>query len=339
LTHSTGHAFADRIVRGLVTLFEHVFPNRISGYYVEGSYADGSAVATSDLDLTLALRTPFATSAEEELATNLVAACKLLSPVELDITFLDASQPQPPVDPLFKLGARLLYGADIRDTLALLPIDAWARQRMHAAFWLTIHVFRRPQPVRVPIAYPDPADPFYGYASRPIALADGTVIPTTRDLIRVTGWIATARIAYQAQQYVVRKRECATLYRQTIDDEWAPLLERIERCCRVAWHYRIPATSQEQAELSAIGEHVLAFENHFLALYQQFLVSELAHPDPDVQRTALEALGRTWYDDQAIWVALQGLRRSADQGIQTLAHALITRHADSRRELRQPPAE
>ena len=90
LMHSTGHVLTDRIALGLVTVFEHVFPNRINGYYVEGSYADGSAVATSDLDLTLVLRSPLTTSAERELANHLINACKLLSAVELDITLMDA---------------------------------------------------------------------------------------------------------------------------------------------------------------------------------------------------------------------------------------------------------
>jgi hypothetical protein len=310
-----------------VTLFEHVFPNRISGYYVEGSYADGSAVATSDLDLTLVLRSPLTTSAEHELANHLINACKLLSAVELDITLMDAPQPQQHIEPLFKLGARLLYGTDIRDTLPLMPIAIWARQRMHAAFWLMIHVFQRPQPVTFPLAYPNPTDSFYGYASRPLALADGTTIATTRNLIRVTGWIASARIAYQAQQYVIRKRECVRMYQQTINDEWAWLLDQIERCCRMAWHYRIPTSSHEQAELRTIMEQTLAFENHFLTLYQQFLVSELSHSDPGVQRLAMEMLGQTWYDDTAIWAALQELQRSPDGGVQALAHALVNQHA------------
>jgi predicted nucleotidyltransferase len=39
------------VVRGLVELFELVFPARIRGYYLLGSFAEGTAVALSDIDL------------------------------------------------------------------------------------------------------------------------------------------------------------------------------------------------------------------------------------------------------------------------------------------------
>jgi predicted nucleotidyltransferase len=50
LLATTGHPRIDATLRGIIGLYEIVFPGRISGYYVIGSYADGNPVPTSDLD-------------------------------------------------------------------------------------------------------------------------------------------------------------------------------------------------------------------------------------------------------------------------------------------------
>jgi hypothetical protein len=180
----------------------------------------------------------------------------------------------------------------------------WARQRMHAAFWLMIHVFQRPQPVVAPITFPDPTDKFYGYASRRTKRAEGTEVLTTRNLIRVTGWIATARIAYQAGQYVVDKRSCVATFRDVIGDEWTDLLVTVDQRCRQDWRYLIPDNNEEQEQLQVIGRHVLEYENHFLKVYDHFLADELTSNDPFAQSTALEMLGRTWHPEPSILALL-----------------------------------
>jgi hypothetical protein len=134
---------------------------------------------------------------------------------------------------------------------------------------------------------------------------DGSEIPTTRDLVRVTGWIATARIAYEAQRYVVRKRDCIAIYRQAINDEWVELLEQIDNRCRTAWQYRVPSSPLEQAELQSILEQTLAFENHFLALYRQFIRAELTGLDASARQDALRFMDQTPLDDPAIIEAVQ----------------------------------
>ena len=47
LLTSTGQRSVDGILRGVVGLFEAVFPDRVRGYYLGGSYADGTAVPAS----------------------------------------------------------------------------------------------------------------------------------------------------------------------------------------------------------------------------------------------------------------------------------------------------
>lgn len=64
LSASVGSTAADAVIRGVIGSFETAFAGRIRSCYVEGSYADGSAVATSDIDLTVAFRDRFAGDAE-----------------------------------------------------------------------------------------------------------------------------------------------------------------------------------------------------------------------------------------------------------------------------------
>ncbi|HEX8681723.1 MAG TPA: nucleotidyltransferase domain-containing protein [Ardenticatenaceae bacterium] len=51
LVATTGNITVDTAVLTVVGLFEAAFPERLCSVYVEGSYADDSAVATSDVDL------------------------------------------------------------------------------------------------------------------------------------------------------------------------------------------------------------------------------------------------------------------------------------------------
>lgn len=259
-----------------------------------------TAVATSDLDLTIVFQEQFVTPAERQRAQEVVTACRQLSALELDITLTEEAEVRRGADPMFKLGARLLYGQEIRDALPLIPIEIWARQRMHAAYWLMINVFNRPKPVVAPLTFPDTQDPFYGYANRMIHLTDGGVIPTTRNLIRITGWIATARLAYEAQHYVVRKRDCISAYRSLINDEWTPLLAQIDLRCRSAWGYRVPSTTDEQMELGTILRDTLRFENHFLNCYRHFLLTQLISADLEAQQAARHLLQNTPYADPSI---------------------------------------
>jgi hypothetical protein len=104
------------------------------------------------------------------------------------------------VRPNAKLGGRLLYGQDVCRLYPLLPIEAWARERMHAAYWLLINVYHRPTPVHFPLTFPSPSDEFYGYTNRTFRLPDGREVPCTRNLVRTTGWDATALLALQAGQ-------------------------------------------------------------------------------------------------------------------------------------------
>jgi predicted nucleotidyltransferase len=307
LSTSSGSQSADNALRGLIGIFEMRFPGRIRAYYVEGSYADRTAISTSDIDLVLIFKHRFVDDDEIGAARRLGAYCANLSAFELDLDITDEQQAARNAFPTLKLASVLLYGEDIRDRLALPSISEWTRDRMHAAYWLIVQVFNRPPLVRYPLSYPQPDHAFFGYDQRMMQLPDGAQVRCTRDLVRVTGWAATALIALQTGTYVVRKRDCHQRYHELIGDQWSELLRVIYERCKSEWSYRIPDMTSDQRELRAICAHTLEFENHFMRVFKDFVLGELRGDDAEARRAAVWLLGQIPYDDDEIEQALHAV--------------------------------
>ncbi|HUY79678.1 MAG TPA: nucleotidyltransferase domain-containing protein [Ktedonobacterales bacterium] len=308
LRFTTGVARADAALRMVVARFEAAFPGRAQGYYVTGSYATGDALPTSDLDVTVVMRGALDVGARAA-ADWLAARCAADAPIELDIAVDDeASLLADGAHPSFTLGSQLVYSADGDDVRPRTPLPLlaeWTRDRMSTSYWRLVNLFGRLPVVRYPLAYPDADDEFYGYLRRPLRLPDGSEVVCTRDLIRATGWAATALLAWRAGVYVGSKRDCHLLYRQHIGDEWADLLTDIYECCARRWRYLIPAASEERARLRSICDATLGFENHFLLACREYLLTELRSGDPERQRAATHTLALLPYADDEIAAAMQ----------------------------------
>ena len=186
----------EQTLEGLVELFEKVFPRRIRGYFLEGSYANRTALTTSDVDLIILFKGSFIDKAEREKAEQVARDYDAAVELELDIDFWDEKGIADGVPPSLKLGSRVLFGEPFVNSLPLVSLEEWGRERMHAAYWLMTKVFNRPDYVLYPVGYPKPDAEFYGYTERKIGLADGREVYSTRDFIRVMGWAATALVAW-----------------------------------------------------------------------------------------------------------------------------------------------
>ena len=300
LIATTENARVDALLREIVTHFEAAFPNRVRGYYVIGSYGDASSVSTSDLDLDIVFKRLFESDDERERARDLCATLQARSEIELDLDLGDEEGLRDGLSPNLKLAGSRIYGEDIRDQYPLLPLVVWTRDRMHSSYYRLGSLFGRTAPVRAPLAYPDPAGEYYGYDHRPVRLADGSQAPSTRDLIRATGWAATALIAWRAGRYIARKSECHRMYQELIGDEWAPLLTAIYENCRQRWNYRIPIELVDHALLRHLCARTLDFENAFLAAYKIYLLGELRSADTEGRRFAHETLARMPFDDAEV---------------------------------------
>ena len=321
LVHATGNELVDGTLRSIIGDFEAAFLQRVRGYYVLGSYTDGTEVPASDLDLVV-LVAAFRDEAERDAAHQLARQWVSQSEIELDIQILAEDEAQRGIEPSLKHGSLLIYGQDTRDDLPLMPIEAWVRDRMHSSYWRVARLFTRPEITTFPLAYPDPAGEFYGYDRRLVRLRDGRQVPCTRDLIRLTGWAATARLAYERGVYVARKSECHVLYRQHIGDEWSALLEDIYTLCRGRWAYLIPDEAAERARLRALCAQTLDFENAFLVVYTRYLIAEL-HGSDAAAEAALRVLALAPYRDPEVVAALKGLAQRSADSLRTVAVTVL----------------
>ena len=325
---STGTAAADVAARAVIAAYTRAYPGRVRGYFALGSFADASAVATSDLDITVVFKG--AISAEERVSAGLLASdCARQCSIELDIELADEQTLARGASPNFKLGSALIAGEDIRERLPLLSLTDWTRDRMHSSWWRVARLFARPDIVTLPLDYPEPADLFRGYTRRKVRLASGVEAPSTRDLIRLTGWAATALLALQCGSYVTRKSEAHRVYRERIGGKSAALIEKVYTLCRQRWGYLIPDDPAERAQLRDICDRTLTFERSFVSTYRAYLLTELRGSDTDGVRFAAEVMNRAPLRDAAVLAELRLLARRGDGVVEPLARSALAR-------LRQP---
>lgn len=278
------------ILHDLTARCAEILPGRIRSAYLEGSGADETRIATSDLDGTIVFQDALPTD-ERATVARLIAEWSRATGIECDLELTDRDAVARGVSPALKEAGRLVWGDDIRAEMALLPLPEWTRDRLHTSYWRAVNLFGRTPPVHLPLAAPDPADPFLGYCRRAVRVADA-MAPSTRDLVRHIGWAATGLLALRAGRYVARKRDCHRLYAALIGDEWSALLRDLYERCRGEWGYLLPDDEDGRAALHAICARALAFENHFMRLYRAFLLDELRGTDEIGRALAAQVLGK-----------------------------------------------
>ncbi|HLZ62392.1 MAG TPA: hypothetical protein VKR06_36060 [Ktedonosporobacter sp.] len=327
LLDTTGNERVDHLLREIIIGYEIAFPERMRGYYIEGSYADHSNVTTSDVDLIALFNGDFVSDEECEKAEEMARRFVDESEIELDIEVMKEQGLGDGLWPTFKMGSLLLYGEDIRDRYPLLPLDVWTRDRMHSSLWRTVNLCNRPAVLSYPLDYPDPVGEFYGYDRRKVRLADGDEVNCTRDLIRLTGWSATAILAFKAGKYVARKSDCHKIYQACFDDEWGQLLENIYVLCRGKWNYLIPSEQGEQSKLREICQRTLGFENHFLQIYKEFVLSDLRNSYSQSVLQTLNVMKCFVYRDKEIEAAVRALAEDEDDEVRSVARAMLGKFA------------
>ena len=307
LQFTTDVAPVDRLLRGLVRLIERTFPARVRGFYLEGSYADGSAVATSDVDLRVVFKDTI-TADEQQRGAALVAGLKDGSWPAVDLK-LEAEEALLRVGAVrFQHGTQLVYGTDIRAQVPLKPIASYIRDTVHFPYVLFSRLRDNPPVLPYPLDYPDPDGAVYGYDRRAVVAPDGTRRASTKDLVLSVVCTATALVALDAGQYVVTKRDCLPQYRRWIGDAWTGLVAAVDEQCRRRWAYLVPVSAAERRQLRALCTQTLAFETHFLGRYRTYLLADLRHPDAAIRQRAGQRLARIGYRDAAVSEALASLR-------------------------------
>src|SRR5438128_8672389 len=133
LLSSTQNATVDRILQGVIALLELTLPSHVRSYYLEGSYAEGTATAASDIDLYVILKEPL--SAEETRVFWAVArSCHLLSSIPLDVFPLVEQEVLQTGSLGLKYASQVLFGEDIRASVPDSSPEVHLHRAMHTPF-------------------------------------------------------------------------------------------------------------------------------------------------------------------------------------------------------------
>lgn len=294
---STGDQKVDEILRGTIGLFEAAVPGGVAGYYLAGSYANGTAVSTSDIDFFYDLRVPAAELTPEEAHRCLAVASlvDLISPIEIHPGLVHA-----PVDWVVMRQGTHLYGDDRRSQMPSPTVDELLRWvlRRHPRLGLRGSGVGRERSARYPLEYPDPADEFFGYTGATVRTRDGRVHAGTHGLVNLITGAATMRVAMEKGVVVPSKGVCAALYREHVGDVWSELVEEAYEWCRNRWEYLIPASDAARHRLRTLCRRTLELENHHLLVRRTYLRRLLADGDEANRAFAAEALAVIGFPSQ-----------------------------------------
>lgn len=309
---STGDPQCDKIIQGVIGLFELTFPDRVRGYYLRGSRVSGTSIAGSDIDLFVIFKDRFATEEEYYRAHELNTYCVQISPILLECVLVgELGLRRSTYAALnLKLSTKLLFGEDIRPELPPFDPDSYVRSVVHTPSYSYLQPPQRKSAghLTYPLQHIAPDDPFFGYTQGTIPAADGTDQASTKLLVSSVGWTATAIVALRTGEYVRDKTASADLYRTVVADEWTDLVVAVHDLCRCRWHYRIPDSEEDQRTLRDLCDRALPFENHYLTLYRQYQLDELASDDPERQQLATQRLSQIVFPDEEVESAVAAAR-------------------------------
>lgn len=260
---------ADEIIRTVVETFTSRFPDRIRACYLIGSYAGGTPVAMSDIDLVGVFKNQFRDAEEKRNAQATAESCAANSAIRLDITPRGENEIETMYD-VIRIGLKnasvLLYGQDIRDSIELPTIDAYTKDVIAGAMYFIARLNDVERVVALPLDYPNACDEFYGYTQKRFAdwYLPG-VSAGTKELVATVSRIATATVAQRAGKYVSSKSEAVRLYGELMGEPWGMFVADVMQRCKYDWGYEIPENDFERMELAELCRQMKRFENDFCA--------------------------------------------------------------------------
>jgi hypothetical protein len=264
----------DAFLRQAVETFEGAFPTAVSGYYLIGSYADGSAVGMSDLDLVVLFKGHLETVTKSKawhVGDALAARC----PARLDLTISGDADPTWEKE-YVRLASLFLYGEDVRNKNVLPSPHPGGRRRRGPSRVSMVYAARMLRELRgvgrlrFPLAFPDPSGAFYGYdvIRHPEWYPPG-VTSGLRELVNAVLLVADALTPPGPNGEGARtKAQAMQFYRERVGGKWADYVEALYRDAKLRWEYLVPSSAAERTRLGALCEQTLGFENHFLARYR-----------------------------------------------------------------------
>jgi hypothetical protein len=321
LCTTTGDQRTDTLLQGTIGVVEACFPNRIRGYYLVGSYANGSAIASSDLDVVVVFKHTFEGD-EQARCRYLTHHCSLISPIRLDLAPRCETELFQAGSVTLKLASQVLYGEDIRAAVPLEPLDEYLPQVLFGFFFYTALLRGEPERLIYPLDYPDSHAPFYGYERWGLFLADQLAVGL-RTLVNSMTLAATFLVGVHAARHVGSKRDAIATYKVTIADAWADLLEDVYDMCKQRWAYRIPDTPADQAALRQLCQHILSFENYVLEQCRGYVLDVLANGKDHLKISIARSLQKITYVDAEVEAALQTRTHDAQATVRQAAEEAL----------------
>jgi predicted nucleotidyltransferase len=327
LLDGSGDRRVDAVLREVIGNLEAALPARVRSYYLFGSHADESRVATSDIDLCLVSRGAF-TAAETDQWRRIVRAGAPPGGPGLDvIALVDEDLLR---DGHFRIEAnsRLLYGDDLRGRIPRQSFDRYLGRYVHAPWDYIVQVlhastFRAAGSLVYPLDYPDPNGEFYGYDRSQLAHRD-ELAQNIQALVNTACWIATMIVAFEAGRTVATKAASIRLYREVIADEWTPWLEALYEHGNRRLGYLVPAAPADRRLLRDLCAPMPAFENRYLRFYRDILLARCREGGAGAAEAA-GRLGEIVYPDDETAATLRALAVGGDGDVRPVAAASLRR--------------
>ena len=272
LYFSTSNQQVDAILRGTIGILETCLPDRISAYYLHGSFANNTGISTSDIDLFLVSKGSF-TPEEHEKIQRIMYFSGLFSPFIVEMRALDETTLLQHGHFRIKHASHLLWGKELSQDLPEQTLDAYLDMYAHFPFIYIAPMLRNVETLTLPLSYPQASGDFFGYDQ--LLLPPGNEKKQNiKKMVTCVCWIASVLIAWQAGKTVAGKRESVQMYRENIHDEWTTFVEEVYELGNRQWQYLIPHQPEERRQLRDLCARTLAFENHYLHQYKEYLLAE-----------------------------------------------------------------
>jgi|GEM_PF-6861462 Nucleotidyltransferase domain. len=302
LLASTNSTSADAAILKALEAVRLRFSKKLLSAYVTGSYANGYAVSTSDVDLFLVFEGTI-TPEDEKIRDEIYAQLEHITP-PLDIAIRGLPKLLEAGDEGMREHFLHVFGEPVHLQVPLPLIQDYAYRGMHSGYLRMQHT-RKSKPYIWPLKYPEEQSPLKGYDWREKIIVNGKSFDSIKEIVVLTGWMATGLIAWKGQTFVPTKNHVVKLFKEVIGGPMADDLELITNLCRTKLAYLVPESEEGLKELQDLLPKVLAFENFFLENYQDFLIENLKNENPVRVRTSITRLGEIIYSNDRSLKALQ----------------------------------
>ena len=292
LLNTTNHAQADLAVQEAIRFLQAHISNPLISVYISGSYANGYAVPSSDIDLYAI----FANDLGQKEEAEFDAFSNVFDAITPQIDLVPIGKKKLQEKGEWEMEKLFLHVWGEKVSVPNPSLEDYIYRAMHGAY-LYMERTRKHKPYRLPLEFPDANDTYKGYAWRKMTV-QGEEQRSIKELVVLLGWMATGLVAWRGQKVVATKKECPKLFQEVIGGEHAQVFQKITDLCRNQLYYLLPKTPTEEAALQALFPGALAFENYFLAQYQHFLLSHLSDANPIRVRTSLIRMGEICYPNR-----------------------------------------